>query len=129
MVARVTTIQLDPSRIDVHGPPTRGGELAKLKQVAGFKGFTLLVDRSSGKCLGTSYWELPRGPGSGGAIRQRDPAARGRDRRRDGGTGGRQVRGGAGHDGIVPLLVSEPARQGGGWATDSHADAAEHFPV
>jgi heme-degrading monooxygenase HmoA len=57
MHARVTTIQMDPSRIDQSVSDLEENELPNWRNIAGFKGFTLLVDRDSGKVIGTSYWE------------------------------------------------------------------------
>ncbi len=57
MHARVTTIQLDPGRIDDAVAQLEGEDIPRWKEIDGFKGFTLLVDRESGKVVGTSYWE------------------------------------------------------------------------
>ena len=57
MQARVTTLELDPSRIDQTVAQLEEEDLPQWKEMDGFKGFTLLVDRQSGKLVGTSYWE------------------------------------------------------------------------
>jgi heme-degrading monooxygenase HmoA len=57
MHARVTTVQLDPSRADDSIRQLESEELPRWKELDGFKGFTLLIDRESGKGIGTSYWE------------------------------------------------------------------------
>jgi heme-degrading monooxygenase HmoA len=57
MHARVTTIQMDASRIDDATRQLEEEELPRWKEIDGFKGFTLLVDRQSGKVVGTSFWE------------------------------------------------------------------------
>lgn len=56
MHARVNTVQMDPHRIDdavrqLEDPrcPYTG--------IDGFRGFTVLADRLSGKVIVTSYWE------------------------------------------------------------------------
>jgi heme-degrading monooxygenase HmoA len=54
--ARVTTIEMDPARIDEVVARVEEQDLPTLKDVDGFKGFTLLIDRSSGKVIGTTYW-------------------------------------------------------------------------
>ena len=54
---RVTTLQLDSSRIDDTVRQLEQEEVPRWKEMDGFKGFTLLVDRESGKLVGTTYWE------------------------------------------------------------------------
>ena len=56
MHARVSTIQLDPARIDEAVSDFEEQDLPDFRQIAGFRGFTLLIDRTSGKVIGTSYW-------------------------------------------------------------------------
>jgi heme-degrading monooxygenase HmoA len=57
MHARVTTIQMDPARIDDAVRGLRENDIPQFEQIDGFKGFTLLVDREGGKAIGTSFWE------------------------------------------------------------------------
>jgi heme-degrading monooxygenase HmoA len=57
MHARVSTIQLDPARIDETVSEFEEQDLPNFKQIDGFRGFTLLIDRTSGKVIGTSYWD------------------------------------------------------------------------
>ncbi len=57
MHARVTTIQMDPARIDEAVSQLESEDIPRFREIDGFKGFTLLVDRESGKAVGTSYWE------------------------------------------------------------------------
>jgi len=57
MHARVTTIQMDPSRIDDAVRGLRENDIPQFEQIDGFKGFTLLVDRQGGKAIGVSFWE------------------------------------------------------------------------
>ena len=57
MYARVTTIQMDPARTDDAIRGLRENDVPMFEQIDGFKGFTLLVDRESGKVIGTSFWE------------------------------------------------------------------------
>jgi heme-degrading monooxygenase HmoA len=56
MHARLTTLQLDPSRIDEVVAQLDERDVPFFRGLDGFKGFTVLVDRSSGKVVGTSYW-------------------------------------------------------------------------
>jgi heme-degrading monooxygenase HmoA len=57
MHARVSTLQLDADRIDDTVKQLEDEDLPKIQELDGFKGFTLLVDRASGKLIGTTYWE------------------------------------------------------------------------
>ena len=57
MHARVNTLQLDPSRIDDVVRRLEQEDVPTFQQIDGWKGFTLLVDRQSGKVIGTSFWE------------------------------------------------------------------------
>jgi heme-degrading monooxygenase HmoA len=57
MHARVTTLTVDPGRIDDVVRGLEEEDIPSWKEIDGFKGFTLLADRSSGKLVGTSYWE------------------------------------------------------------------------
>ncbi len=57
MHARVTTIEIDPARADEVVSQLEERELPGWRQLDGFRGFTLLIDRSTGKGIGTSYWE------------------------------------------------------------------------
>lgn len=57
MHARVTTIQMDPGRLDEAIAQLEERDLPTFKEIDGFRGFTVLVDRSSGKVVGTSYWD------------------------------------------------------------------------
>ena len=57
MHARVTTLQLDPSKIDDAVAGLEQNDIPMFKGLDGFKGFSLMVDRSSGKAIGLSYWE------------------------------------------------------------------------
>lgn len=57
MHARVSTIQMDVGKIDDAVKQLEDEDLPKIRELDGFKGFTLLVDRSSGKLIGTTYWD------------------------------------------------------------------------
>ena len=56
MHARVTTMTMDPSRLDATISSVEEDDVPGFREIDGFKGFTLLVDRASGKVVGTSYW-------------------------------------------------------------------------
>ena len=57
MHARITTIEGDPDRIDGAVQQVRDEVLPILKEQDGWKGFTVLADRSSGKMVGISFFE------------------------------------------------------------------------
>ena len=57
MHARTTTVEGEPERIDDVVRQIESEILPKLEAQPGFKGFTLHVGRSTGKVVGTSYWE------------------------------------------------------------------------
>ncbi len=57
MHARVTTLQLQPDKIDDAVSGLEQNDIPMFKGLDGFKGFSLMVDRSSGKAIGLSYWE------------------------------------------------------------------------
>lgn len=57
MHARVTSLQMDPSRLDDVVGQFERDEIPKWHGIDGFKSATLLVDRQSGKLVATSYWE------------------------------------------------------------------------
>ena len=57
MVARVTTLELSADRLDETVQQARSETLPRLQEQRGFKGFTILGDRSSGRVIGISYWE------------------------------------------------------------------------
>jgi heme-degrading monooxygenase HmoA len=57
MHARVTTIPMDPGKIDEAVAQLEERDLPMFKGLDGFSGFTLFVDRSSGKVFGISYWD------------------------------------------------------------------------
>jgi heme-degrading monooxygenase HmoA len=56
MHARVTTIQMDPERVDEAVAQVEEQDLPTWKDLDGFRGFTLVVNRSTGEVIGTSYW-------------------------------------------------------------------------
>jgi heme-degrading monooxygenase HmoA len=59
MHARVSTLQCDPAQIDEMAANLEESDLPEIRQNNGFKGFTLVVDRKSGKCVAISYWSSP----------------------------------------------------------------------
>ena len=56
MHATVTTLELDPDRLDETVAQLEEEDLPTFKSIDGFRGFTLLLDRKSGKVVATSYW-------------------------------------------------------------------------
>jgi heme-degrading monooxygenase HmoA len=57
MHARVSTLQMEGARIDDAVGRLKEEIVPDLEQTDGFKGFTLMVDRQSGKVVGVSFWE------------------------------------------------------------------------
>jgi heme-degrading monooxygenase HmoA len=57
MHVRITTLQMQPDKIDDAVAGLEQNDIPMFKGLDGFKGFTLAVDRSSGKAIANSYWE------------------------------------------------------------------------
>jgi len=57
MHARLTTLQLDPGKIDDSVSGLEQNDIPMFKELDGFKGMSLMVDRSSGKVIALTYWE------------------------------------------------------------------------
>jgi heme-degrading monooxygenase HmoA len=55
--ARSTTIQAQPSSIDAGIAHMRDTVMPALERLDGYTGLSLLVDRSSGRCIATSAWQ------------------------------------------------------------------------
>ena len=57
MYARSTTIQANQSSIDAGIAHVRDEVLPALKEIDGFIGLSMIVDRNSGRCIATSAWQ------------------------------------------------------------------------
>jgi heme-degrading monooxygenase HmoA len=57
MYARTTTFQAQPSSIDTGIAHVRDTVMPALERLDGYTGLSLLVDRSSGRCIATSAWQ------------------------------------------------------------------------
>jgi hypothetical protein len=55
--ARSTTIQAQPSSVDIGIAHIRDVVMPTLQELDGYVGLSLLVDRQSGSCIATSSWE------------------------------------------------------------------------
>ena len=56
MHARVTTLELDPDRLDEAVAQLEEEDLPTFKSIDGFRGFTLLLARKRGRVVAMSYW-------------------------------------------------------------------------
>ena len=83
MHARVTTLDMEPARVDQVRDRLEAEDVPEFKKLDGFKGMTLLTDRQSGKTVAITFWE------SEDALRASEEAVRGaRERAAEGGGGG-----------------------------------------
>jgi heme-degrading monooxygenase HmoA len=57
MYARTSTIEAQPSSIDAGTAHVRDTVMPALERMEGFTGLSLLVDRSSGRCIATTAWQ------------------------------------------------------------------------
>lgn len=57
MHARIGRISFSPDKVDEVERHVREQIIPKYEESDGFKGFTLLVDRSGGEAAGISFWE------------------------------------------------------------------------
>jgi heme-degrading monooxygenase HmoA len=57
MHARAGRVSFSPDKADEVINSVRDSVLPRIQQSEGFKGFTLLVDRSRGEGIGISFWE------------------------------------------------------------------------
>jgi heme-degrading monooxygenase HmoA len=57
MHARLTTMTMDPGKIDAATKQLEEQDLPTFQELDGYRGFTLFADRSSGKVFGISYWD------------------------------------------------------------------------
>ena len=56
MHARVTTLELDPDRLDEAVAQLEEEHMPTFRSIDGFRGYTLMLDRKSGRVVATSYW-------------------------------------------------------------------------
>jgi len=57
MHARSGTYDASPERLEEIARELESELLPRYREQRGYKGFTLLVDRTSGRTIGTSYWD------------------------------------------------------------------------
>ena len=61
MHARSAVIEMSPDKIDAAISQFEDDLLPRYREISGYKGFTLLVNRESGKAFGVSFWESEEG--------------------------------------------------------------------
>ncbi len=57
MHTRMTTLELDPDRVDEVIAELEERDVPEFKKLDGFRGFIVLVDRKQGKVVGASFWQ------------------------------------------------------------------------
>lgn len=57
MYARMTILEGRPDAIDSAASTVETDVLPVVREHRGFRGFTVMADRSSGQMIGVSYWE------------------------------------------------------------------------
>jgi hypothetical protein len=57
MHARTGTFKLDPAKLDDAASAFQSGQLTQYRQTTGYRGFTMLVNRTTGEAIGLSLWE------------------------------------------------------------------------
>jgi heme-degrading monooxygenase HmoA len=57
MFARVNTLEGTPDRVDDGIRDVRERVIPAVEQMQGYRGFLLMVDRSTGKAIGVTFWE------------------------------------------------------------------------
>jgi len=57
MHTRMTTLQLDPERVDEVIAELEERDVPEFRKLDGFRGFVCLVDRKQGKVVGASFWQ------------------------------------------------------------------------
>jgi heme-degrading monooxygenase HmoA len=75
MHARVTTLDMDPARVDEVRDQLERDDVPEFKKLDGFKGMTLLAERQTGKTIAVTFWE------SEDALRQSEEAVKDARRR------------------------------------------------
>jgi heme-degrading monooxygenase HmoA len=54
---RLTTLELDPERLDEVVAEIEERDVPEIRKLDGFRGFIVLVDRKRGKVIGASFWQ------------------------------------------------------------------------
>ena len=57
MHTRMTTLELNPERVDEVIADLEERDVPEFKKLDGFRGFVCLVDRKQGRVVGTSFWQ------------------------------------------------------------------------
>lgn len=61
MHARSAVVEMSADKVDAAIRQFEDELLPRYREISGYKGFTLLVDREGGKALGVSFWESADG--------------------------------------------------------------------
>jgi heme-degrading monooxygenase HmoA len=75
MHTRMTTLELDPERVDEVIAELEERDVPELKKLDGFRGMVVLVDRKRGKVIGQSFWQtddqMKNAEAAGASARER----------------------------------------------------------
>lgn len=68
MHARSVVFEMSPDKVNDAVSQFEEGVIPRFRAISGYKGFTLLVNRESGKVLGVSFWESEEGVNASGEL-------------------------------------------------------------
>jgi len=68
MNARSVVFEMSPDKVDDAVSQFEDGVIPRFREISGYKGFTLLVNRENGKTLGISFWESEDGVNASGDL-------------------------------------------------------------
>jgi len=68
MNTRSVVFEMSPDKVDDAVGEFEDGVIPRFREISGYKGFTLLVNRENGKTLGISFWESEDGVNASGDL-------------------------------------------------------------